>query len=45
MVKGKIEVEHRGVLTDEKFKKLNLFFRKNGKFLGKKERFSIIYFI
>jgi len=41
----KIEVECRGSLAEEKFKKLNRFFRKNGKFLGKKERFSVIYFI
>ena len=41
----KIEVEHRGILTEEKFKKLNRFFRKKGRFLGKKDRFSIIYFV
>jgi len=41
----KIEVEHRGILTEEKFKELNEFFKKKGKFLGKKGRFSVIYFV
>ena len=41
----KIEVEHRGILTEKKFKELNRFFRKEGKFLDKKDRFSIIYFV
>jgi len=41
----KIEVEHRGILNEKKFKELNRFFRKKGKFLGKKDRFSIIYFV
>lgn len=41
----KIEVEHRGILTGKKFKELNRFLEKNGKFLGKKDRFSIIYFV
>lgn len=40
---AKIEVEHRGSLTQEKFKKLNNFLKKNGKFLEEKDRFSIIY--
>lgn len=39
----KIEVEHRGKLTGEKFRKLNNFLNKNGKFIGKKDRFSVIY--
>jgi len=41
---AKIEVEHRGLLTEEKFKELNKFLKKNGKFLGEKDRFSVIYF-
>lgn len=41
---AKIEVEHRGLLTEKKFKELNKFFQKNGKFLGEKDRFSVIYF-
>ncbi len=40
---AKIEVEHRGGLTDRKFKELNNFLKKNGKFLKEKDRFSIIY--
>ncbi len=40
---AKVEVEHRGYLTEEKHKELNNFFRKNGKFLGKKNRFSVIF--
>lgn len=39
----RIEVEHRGLLSGSKFQELNSFFRKNGKFLGEKDRFSIIY--
>ena len=39
----KVEVEHRGLLTEEKFKELNKFLKKNGKFLGEKDRFSVIY--
>jgi len=39
----KIEVEHRGLLTERKFKELSLFLKEKGDFLGKKERFSIIY--
>ena len=27
----KVEVEHRGLLSEEKFKKLNAFLKKNGK--------------
>lgn len=38
-----IEVEHRGVLTEEKFLELNKLLKKNGKFLGEKNRFSVIY--
>lgn len=40
---AKIEVEYRGHLTKEKFKELNRFLGKNGKFLGEKDRFSVIY--
>lgn len=40
----KIEIEHRGHLTKEKFRELNDFLRKNGKFIGEKDRFSIIYY-
>lgn len=39
----KVEVEHRGYLNKERFNKLNKFLKKNGKFLGKKDRFSVIY--
>ncbi len=41
----KIEVEHRGPLTPKKFKELIKFFKKKGKSLGKKNRFSIIYWV
>jgi len=41
----RVEVEHRGLLNEEKFKKLNTFLKKNGKFLGEKDRFSVIYFL
>lgn len=40
----KIEVEHRGSLTEKQFKELNTFLKKNGKFLGEKDRFSVIYY-
>lgn len=40
---AKIEVEHRGSLTEKQFKELNKFLKKNGKFLEEKDRFSIIY--
>lgn len=40
----KVEVEHRGYLTKEKFNSLNKLLKKNGKFLGKKERFSVIFY-
>jgi len=40
---AKVEVEHRGLLTEEGFKNLNNFLKKNGKFLGEKNRFSVIY--
>lgn len=40
---AKIEVEHRGLLTKEKFDKLKAFFEKEGKFLSEKKRFSLIY--
>lgn len=39
----KIEVEHRGLLTEKRFKELNRALKNNGKFLGEKDRFSIIY--
>jgi adenylate cyclase class IV len=39
----KIEVEHRGRLTKKKFQEIKLFLNKNGKFIGKKKRFSVIY--
>lgn len=41
---AKVEVEHRGLLSEKKFEELNKFLKKNGKFLGKKDRFSLIYF-
>lgn len=41
---AKIEIEHRGHLTKEKFRELNDFLRKNGKFIEEKDRFSIIYY-
>ncbi|MFH1656717.1 MAG: hypothetical protein ABH956_03020 [Candidatus Nealsonbacteria bacterium] len=40
---AKIEVEHRGYLTEKKFNELNNFLKKSGKYLGKKDRFSVIY--
>jgi len=40
---AQVEVEHRGILTDKKFIKLNKFLKENGKFLGEKDKFSIIY--
>lgn len=40
---AKIEVEHRGLLNEFKFKELMKHFLKRGKFLGKKKRFSVIY--
>ena len=40
---AKIEVEHRGSLTEKQFKELNIFLKKNGKFLEEKDRFSVIY--
>ncbi len=40
-----VEVEHRGLLTEDGFKKLNKFLKKNGKFLGERDRFSVIYFL
>lgn len=41
---ARIEVEHRGLLSERKFNKLKSFFSRHGKFLGEKDRFSIIYF-
>lgn len=41
---AKIEVEHRGHLTQKQFRELSKFLKKNGKFLGEKDRFSVIYF-
>lgn len=40
----KIEVEHRGLLDEKKFNELNKFLKKNGKSLGEKDRFSVIYY-
>ena len=40
---AKVEVEHRGYLTDKKYNELRNFLKVNGKFLGKKNRFSVIY--
>ena len=40
---AQIEVEHRGLLTEKKFKELNRFLKKDGKFFGEKDRFSVIY--
>lgn len=40
---AKVEVEHRGFLNEKKFSALNKFLKKNGKFLGEKDRFSVIY--
>jgi adenylate cyclase class IV len=40
---AKIEVEYRGILTKSRFDDLNRFFRKNGKYFGKINRFSVIY--
>ncbi|MFA7243839.1 MAG: CYTH domain-containing protein [Patescibacteria group bacterium] len=39
---SQMEVEHRGLLTAEKFEHLNSFLSKEGTFLGKKKRFSMI---
>src|SRR3989344_4864114 len=39
-----IEVEHRGKLTEEQFNNLKKFFKKEGKFIKEKDRFSVIYF-
>jgi adenylate cyclase class IV len=38
-----IEVEHRGVLDEDKFQELKTFFEKEGESLGLNERFSVIY--
>jgi adenylate cyclase class IV len=40
---SQIEVEHRGRLTAQEFKKIKSFFDKKGKFLGLNKRFSVIY--
>ncbi len=37
-----IEVEQRGRLSEDDFKRLNIFFAKEGMFLGEKKRFSVI---
>ncbi len=39
----KVEVEHRGELSKDKFYKLKAFFDEEGDFLGSNERFSVIY--
>ena len=41
---AKIEVEYRGVIDEQKFKELSSFLKKRGKFLGREDKFSIIYF-
>jgi len=41
---AKIEVEQRGLLSQKRFLKLKGFFSKNAKFLGEKDRLSLIYF-
>ena len=41
---AKIEVEHRGLLPEKDFGKINSFLEKNAKFLGEKDRFSVVYF-
>lgn len=43
-MKKNIEVEHRGILTKENFNLLRKFFKKEGKFIKEKDRFSVIYF-
>lgn len=40
---AKVEVEHRGLLDKKEFEELKKFLRKNGKFIGVKNRFSVIY--
>jgi len=39
----KVEVEHRGILTRAKFDELSSFLRRKGRYLGRKNRFSVIY--
>lgn len=39
----KVEVEHRGLLTKEKFDELSLLLKEKGKFFGEKKRFSLIF--
>ncbi len=39
----KIEVEHRGALKKDEFKRLKVFFDKEADFLGIIDRFSVIY--
>lgn len=41
---AKIEVEYRGILTKDKFKKLSGFLKEKGEFIKEKDRFSVIYF-
>lgn len=40
---SKVEVEHRGRLTEKKFRKLKGFLKRKGKFIETKNRFSVIY--
>ncbi len=40
---SQVEVEHRGLLTKEKFRVFKSFLKKEGKFLSLDKRFSIIY--
>lgn len=39
----KVEVEHRGKLTEGKFRELKSFLKREGNLLGIKNRFSVIY--
>jgi adenylate cyclase class IV len=41
---AKIEVEYRGLIDEKKFKELGSFLKRKGKFIGRKDKFSIIYF-
>lgn len=40
----KVEVEHRGILTEKKFRELKDFLESKGKFIETKARFSVIYY-
>ena len=43
LVMPKVEVEHRGRLTENKFRELKNFLKRKGKFVAIKKRFSVIY--